>query len=81
MKVCSTKVIPDWILKKFFLVNMQEPCQLSPSSLDGYNKSKLLSAKGCDSIVYTEGERETRDLSIDEQLFYKSLPEWNEEHL
>ena len=55
-----------------------------PLTLDqqiGYYKSKLLSQKGCDSIVYTEGVRETRySLSTDEQAFYKSLPEWNEEH-
>ena len=42
-------------------------------------KVKLLSAKGCDSVVYTEGERDSRySLTRDEQAFYKSLPEWNE---
>ena len=60
---------------------MQDMCQLSFAQQDGLNKSKLLSSKGCDSIVYTEGERETsKSLSVDEQAFYKSLPEWNEEH-
>ncbi len=55
---------------------------LAPEQLDGYRKSKLLSAKGCDSIVYTEGERDTRySLSSSEVAFYKSLPEWNEASL
>ena len=44
-------------------------------------KVKLLSSKGCDKVVYTEDEREmSKSLTMAEQAFYKSLPEWNEEH-
>ncbi len=60
---------------------MQEPCQLSIRNREGYNKSKLLSAKGCDSIVQAEDERRRSgqtDLFPDELAFYKSLPEYNE---
>ena len=52
---------------------------MSTAQVDGYCKSKLLSARGCDSIVYTEGERETsKSLTSAEVAFYQSLPEWNE---
>ena len=79
MKVRSTKVIPQWILKKFFLV--QDPCQLAPDQLDGYLRSKLLSSRGCDTIEYSKGERlRQTDLFSEDMAFYKSLPEWNEEH-
>ncbi len=44
-------------------------------------KVKLLSSKGCDIVDYSEDDRATsRSLSIAEQDFYKSLPEWNEAH-
>jgi len=53
-----------------------------PMSLDrqvGYYKSKLLSQRGCDSILLTEDERATsKSVSHAEEAFYKSLPEWNE---
>ncbi len=62
MKVRSTKVIPQWILDKFFL---QEVCQLPKDQQDGLAKAKLLSAKGCDSIVYTEDARDTRQTDLD----------------
>ncbi len=56
--------------------------QTVPMSLEqeeSMRKVKLLSARGCDSIVYTEDERATsRSLSPAEVAFYKSLPEWNE---
>ncbi len=49
--------------------------------IEGLYKSKLLSAKGCDTVTQVEDERDTRySLSHAEVAFYKSLPEWNEEH-
>jgi len=63
---------------------MQEPCQLSIPAREGYYKSKLLSAKGYDSIVQAEDERKRTgqlDLFPDDLAFYKSLPEWNEASL
>ncbi len=46
-----------------------------------YLKSKLLSAHGCDITTQVEDERVTsKSLTPNEVAFYKSLPEWNEEH-
>ncbi len=46
-----------------------------------YLRSTLLSEKGCDITTQVEDERATsRSLSPNEVAFYKSLPEWNEEH-
>ena len=53
--------------------------ELAGQRLDDFNRSKLLSAKGCDIVEYSEDERDSRfSLSSAEQDFYKSLPEWNE---
>ncbi len=57
---------------------MQDLSQLSFENQDAMRKVKLLSAIGCDSMVYTEGERRTTILTSAEIAFYKSLPEWNE---
>ena len=44
-------------------------------------RSKLLSSKGCDITTQVEDERATsKSLTAAEAAFYKSLPEWNEEH-
>ena len=63
------------IVNSFLATNVP----MSLDQVEGYLKSKLLSQRGCDSIVYTEGERETRkSLTASECAFYKSLPEWSE---
>ena len=54
---------------------------LAPDQLDGYLRSKLLSSRGCATLNYEEGDQATRkSLSPSECAFYKSLPEWSEEH-
>ncbi len=60
-----------------YLVGME----LAGTIPEGLLKAKLLSERGCDITTQVEDERDTRfSLSPDEQAFYKSLPEWNEDH-
>ena len=54
---------------------LQELGQLSPSQQQSYFQSKLLSSKGCDSVVLTEDERETsKSYPDDLSAFYKTMP-------
>jgi len=52
-----------------------------PMTIDqerGYFKSKLLSARGCDSIEYSEGDRQT---AVSTKIFDRSSPDISPEQL
>ena len=66
-------------LVESFLASSMSTYEMSLDQQIQMRKVKLLSAQGCDIVDYSEDERVTsKSLSIAEQAFYKSLPEWNE---